>query len=359
MNSFEQNVSPVNICLLDDFMEQGVVTSDISLGDALNYKQDSATEGIFELVETSPSHESISGDSGMNSPTYSYTSSMSDDHEQRFDVFSDIGDELCDYLSSANTSPIPDPDLLGFICDEKNNNNEEMETVDVDSVIDTSIDTNPKVMRVNISAGKTEHVKKQEIEPKIVKPITRSSPNPVPVQAPTTSLKVIKVIKTPVTSSQLETEKQILDALDDRNKKNAVQAKINREKKKAYIKTLEDDVASLQSENVQLKNQNEEMKLSQDELLEEVAYLKSVLANQSSLSSLLKSIPNATNVNLQNFSRKRSAAELDHDYPTQKCAKINEAKVNTAGVCLHVDSDNISIEFCSHCSKSSKSLLKS
>ena len=143
----------------------------------------------------------------------------------------------------------------------------------------------------------------------------------------------------------------------ERNKKNAIQAKINRQKKKAYVEDLELKVSSLARENDSLKKESKKLVKEKSSLEEEVAYLRSVLANQSALSGLLKNIENVQNVRLtSSFSRKRSA-DLDHDYgekPAVKKPKRSAVPAVSGGVCLHVDKNDVSIEFCHHCAKRSK-----
>ena len=49
------------------------------------------------------------------------------------------------------------------------------------------------------------------------------------------------------------------------------------------------------------------------------------------------------------MSRKR-VAELDHSYtPGSPAKRMCSPKSSAAGVCLHVDSDSVSLEFCHHC----------
>jgi FtsZ-binding cell division protein ZapB len=167
------------------------------------------------------------------------------------------------------------------------------------------------------------------------------------------AVKVLKVVKTAAQSKQ-EIDNELLQALDDRNKKNAVQAKLNREKKKVYIKGLEDEIEELKCENFTLKERNQTVTNEKNELQEEVEYLRSVLANQSALSGLLKNIGNVENVKLTSSLRRKRGADLDHDYHNSaKFAKKSGKK--TAGICLHVDQGSVSLEFCSKCASMAKS----
>lgn len=165
------------------------------------------------------------------------------------------------------------------------------------------------------------------------------------------AVKVVKVIKTASTSKQ-EIENELFEALDERNKKNACQAKINRERKKAYMKSLEDEVQKLKQENTRILADGEKERRENIALREEVEYLKNVLANQSMISGLLKNLGKVENVKLSSsFSRKRGA-DLDHDYSN---ADVKKARVSkSAGVCLHVENENVSIEFCAKCASMAK-----
>jgi len=147
----------------------------------------------------------------------------------------------------------------------------------------------------------------------------------------------------------------------DSSRKNAIQAKINREKKKMYIQNLEEQVNELSTENKTLKEDSASLRQEREDLAEEVRYLKSVLANQSALAGLLKNIGNVESVSFSTsfLSNKRSLnSEMDHDYG--KAAKRpctsesrdtgNHGNDPQGGVCLHVHKDNVSLEFCAKCS---------
>jgi hypothetical protein len=133
--------------------------------------------------------------------------------------------------------------------------------------------------------------------------------------------------------------------------KSAIQARLNRQKKKAYIKGLEDHRNKLDKENKSLKREVHLLQNDKDSLQEEVQYLKSVLANQSALSALLKNIPHADGIRLSSsFEMARTLDDHDYGKPAKKRRFFE--RVPSGGVCLHVrDSSNVSLEFCAHCSK--------
>ncbi len=176
-----------------------------------------------------------------------------------------------------------------------------------------------------------------------------------PAPPPTTRSK--RATKTLVKKEEEVFEEEVLE----RNQKNAIQAKFNREKKKMYVQGLEESEKTLKQENTQLKQQNLDLVNNKKSLEDEVDYLKSVLANQSTLSSLLKNIGNVQGVSLTTSfeaSRKRSL-EHDHDYNERPAKKLRgkksmnpkSATVASGGICLHVANENVSLEFCRACAK--------
>ncbi|KAI8767597.1 CREB/ATF bZIP transcription factor [Biomphalaria glabrata] len=123
---------------------------------------------------------------------------------------------------------------------------------------------------------------------------------------------------------------------DRSRNKNAIQAKLNREKKKAYVKGLELEVEALKKDNAELNSENSHYKLANEELEKEVEYLKSVLVNSSALSSILKNIGNTCAVNLSSsiMNRKR---KLEHTAcETTPSGSGLSNKRMSAGICLHI-----------------------
>ncbi|KAL5011010.1 hypothetical protein ScPMuIL_013315 [Solemya velum] len=135
------------------------------------------------------------------------------------------------------------------------------------------------------------------------------------------AVKVVKVVRTKPNTTTMENT--IIEALDERNRRNAKQAKMNREKKKAYISGLENDVAALQTENRQLKDTNQRVVEEKSVLEEEIQYLRHILANQSTLSNMLKNIENVKNVRLtSSFSVRKRSTDHDHDYLQPTSSKV-------------------------------------
>jgi len=135
-----------------------------------------------------------------------------------------------------------------------------------------------------------------------------------------------------------------IDVVSDRNKKNAIQARLNRQKKKAYVESLEESVDNLSKTNAILLQENKRLQSDNSILKEELAYVKNVLSNDSSLAQLMKNIGNSQlRLSSSFFSSKRTASEagLEEKQPL---------KVGS-GVCLHVDNNDVSVELCAKCSQ--------
>uniref|UniRef100_A0A8C1TAE3 X-box-binding protein 1 n=1 Tax=Cyprinus carpio TaxID=7962 RepID=A0A8C1TAE3_CYPCA len=134
--------------------------------------------------------------------------------------------------------------------------------------------------------------------------------------------------------------------------KNAIAARMNRLKKKEYISGLEQRVGSLTTENRDLKQENGNLNKRVEELENETRYLRSVLANESMLAQLLSRL---SGVNGMKFSTSlfQESNENDHDYAMPKKRVKVEDKDTAGGVCLHVDKDHVSVEFCTKCAESS------
>lgn len=167
----------------------------------------------------------------------------------------------------------------------------------------------------------------------------------------------------------------------EKNRKNAIAARENRQKKKTYLQNLEKEAAKLREENTSLKNHAKEQQSTIEKFAEEVDYLKSVIANQSTISLLLKNITNTPGIsfssslvsnaspqpgkgtkveeeeveNRRYITRKRSAAETSCVNKSSKKARARPSTTDRrgGGVCLHVQQDRVSLELCAQCNKKS------
>lgn len=191
--------------------------------------------------------------------------------------------------------------------------------------------------------------------------------------------------------------------------RNAIMAKLNRQKKKQQMSDLEKMVTDLSQENEELKIDQCNLKSQVTSLESEVEYLKGVLANQSELSSLLKNVK-ATSLSFHSSigdsaTPKQSTAGIENKRPcpsvgkegpakrhkltkgVTKSAKVTnrvcletietqtarysvssrsssrqksalyedalreKASSDLKGVCLHVRDKKVSLEFCRSCSR--------
>lgn len=163
-------------------------------------------------------------------------------------------------------------------------------------------------------------------------------------------------------------------AMIDRNRKNAIAARENRQKKKKYVEGLENEVGKLKDENKTLKTRNDSMSNMILKLSDEVKYLRSVLANESTISLLLKSIAATPGISLRSSlvqssagnkeetatekksqyitrSRKRQSVEEQSSDVVEPSPSKKACRSNPGGVCLHVNSGKVSLELCARCEK--------
>uniref|UniRef100_A0A3Q3EZP3 CREB/ATF bZIP transcription factor n=1 Tax=Kryptolebias marmoratus TaxID=37003 RepID=A0A3Q3EZP3_KRYMA len=140
--------------------------------------------------------------------------------------------------------------------------------------------------------------------------------------------------------------------------KNAIAARLNRLKKKEYVSSLEKQVDVLSTENGVLKQENSQLTKRVEELEDETRYLRAVLANESMLAQLLSRLSGVNGMKLSS-SLFQGPNSNDHDYALpRKRVKVAE-KETSGGVCLHVDKNHVSVEFCTKCAESASTALKS
>ncbi|KAG5843858.1 hypothetical protein ANANG_G00155350 [Anguilla anguilla] len=139
--------------------------------------------------------------------------------------------------------------------------------------------------------------------------------------------------------------------------KNAIAARMNRLRKKEYVNGLENKVTSLAAENRNLRQENEHLNKRVEDLEDEARYLRAVLANESSLGQLLSRLSGVNGMKVST-SLFQEPNKNDHDYALpRKKVKIEENETS-GGVCLHVDKNHVSVEFCTKCAESASTALK-
>lgn len=135
--------------------------------------------------------------------------------------------------------------------------------------------------------------------------------------------------------------------------RNALNARMNRQKKKAYMASLESQKARLLYENKRMKSALSSLVSERSDLIDEVRYLKSVLANDSILAQLVQNIKGPQlklSSRFDGAAQKRKDAEFDHNYGP--ATKQGESSVKAAGgICLHVTENRLTMELCHHCAR--------
>lgn len=139
--------------------------------------------------------------------------------------------------------------------------------------------------------------------------------------------------------------------------KNAIAARMNRLKKKEYVSGLEKNVGVLSKENHALKQENSQLNKRVEELEDETRYLRAVLANESMLAQLLSRLSGMNGMKLSS-SLFQEADSNDHDYALPRKRVKVEEKETSGGVCLHVDKNHVSVEFCTKCAENASASLK-
>ncbi|XP_074936454.1 CREB/ATF bZIP transcription factor [Phalacrocorax aristotelis] len=172
--------------------------------------------------------------------------------------------------------------------------------------------------------------------------------------------------------------------------KAAAAARLNRLKKKQYVLGLESRLQGLAAENRQLRDRNRGLSRRLRELERESSYLRAVLANQSALGQLLSRLAGiragglhlGTSLFRDTGSPRRhhhhhhqqqqhlqpAGESSDHDYalPSSRPPGLEEAAAvgreeewaAPGGICLHVDRDQVSVEFCSICARRAAAAFK-
>lgn len=141
--------------------------------------------------------------------------------------------------------------------------------------------------------------------------------------------------------------------------RNAINAKLNREKKKAYIADLERKVTQLRHENGKLTADVDRVNVEKEACVREVQYLRNILINQSTLAKVLAGLPEIRGVHLRSsLFTTATSARLHGDVEQQSAASGHEhdyggistsSSSRAGGICLHVNDSRVSVELCSTC----------
>ena len=321
---------------------------------------------------------------GKQSPIYEY---LSDSDNSAVDI-EKVNDVVLDIKGSTG-----EEELVNYLTNP--HKRQQNQSVNPQKIVTQT--TDPQKNRFQV-------IKIVENKSIVNKPITRSGVNHGMVRVGNSNVKVLKAVKMVKPSNQGQMNSYVpcnrmsspTDSVTSSTSvgkcksKSAIAAKENREKKKKYISTLESSVKGLASENKTLKSQVGQLDDEVEKLRLEVDYLKSVLANQSTLSRLLDNIPGVTSVSLRsnedsccqvkgkkskkrersqdfegsesvtNSSKTKKRKLSDHDYANNGVVShsVSDSRQLAGstpalggGVCLHVADEEVSLEFCAECSR--------
>ena len=176
-----------------------------------------------------------------------------------------------------------------------------------------------------------------------------------------------------VTNVSLERSKN--GPLKTTTKTQAEKAKEQRQRKKKFVQELQDTIEELKQEKAGLQQVNTQLNDKIGSLQEEISYLKGVIANQSELAKILRTVANIPGISINCSVLKNDQGEMGKNNK-RKCVpagkkgvnlsdentkkrrmdiEVNGELENNAGVCVHVQSGKVSLEFCPECSKKAKS----
>lgn len=142
------------------------------------------------------------------------------------------------------------------------------------------------------------------------------------------------------------------DPAFEKSRKNAIIAKRNREKKKQMMEQMESRCEKLSTENDILDSDNGKLRKRVETLEEEVFYLKSVLANESSLSQVLSTLSTVNNLRLSSsFEATKYKKSSRGGVVVAAAAASSQQRQVSGGICLHVDGTNVSMELCQKCAQ--------
>lgn len=178
-------------------------------------------------------------------------------------------------------------------------------------------------------------------------------------------------------NSSMESQKSLTSA-----KTQAEKAKAQRERKKKYVQELQDTIEELRKDKAGLQQANTQLNDKIEALKDEICYLKGVISNQSELATILRSVANTPGISLscgvlqdtqgndgktnkrkcedsQKDSGKKGVNLCQENSKKRKVDKNANHEMNStdAGVCVHVQSGKVSLEFCAECSKKANSVL--
>ena len=230
-------------------------------------------------------------------------------------------------------------------------------------------------VNVPIFHDESDSSKKQEIKKKNSAGKSLSNVDSVPDGRKSTKRQpeLKKAVKN-VSNSTIEPQKSPTAA-----KSQAEKAKEQRERKKKYVQELQDKIAELKKDKADLQQVTAQLNGKVEALRDEIRYLKGVITNQSELARILRSVANTPGISLScsilqdgedktnkrkygnapaNDSGKKGVNLHQENGKKRKVDKMasGEKSPVDAGVCVHVQSGKVSLEFCAECSKKANSI---
>lgn len=222
-------------------------------------------------------------------------------------------------------------------------------------------------------SGKKHEIKKKNSAPKSFSKVD-SAPNGRKSAKSQTQFKV--AIRN-VSNSTVEPHKSLSTA-----KSQAEKAKEQRERKKKYVQELQDNIEELKRDKAGLQQVTAQLNDKLEAFREEIRYLKGVIANQSELARILRSVTNTPGISLScgilqdreegndgktnkrkcdapNDSGKKGVNLRQENSKRRKLDKTASGEMSPvdAGVCVHVQSGKVSLEFCAECSIKASSII--
>ena len=233
-------------------------------------------------------------------------------------------------------------------------------------------------VNLSLCRDKSGSGKKQEIKKKNPAPKSLSKVDSVPKgRTSSKSQTQLKTAVKNVPNSTSEPQKSLTTA-----KSQAEKAKEQRERKKKYVQELQDNIEELKRDKADLQQVTAQLNDKLETLSEEIRYLKGVIVNQSELARILRSVANTPGISLscgilQDYEEGNDGKtnKRKYDAPSDSGKKgVNVRQENSkrrkvdktasgeispvdAGVCVHVQSGKVSLEFCAECSMKANSII--
>ena len=234
-------------------------------------------------------------------------------------------------------------------------------------------DVNLRLFHDKSGSGKKQEIKKKNSAPKSLSKADSVSNG----KKSTKSQTQLNMAAKNVSNSIIEPHKAQTTA-----KSQAEKAKEQRERKKKYVQELQDNIEELKRDKADLQQVTAQLNDKLEALREEIRYLKGVIANQSELARILKSVANTPGISLScgilqdceegndgktnkrkydapNDSGKKGVNLRQENSKRRKVDKTASGEISPvdAGVCVHVQSGKVSLEFCAECSMKANSII--